>query len=160
MINFENVKEIAKIAYEKDEMFEFLMGYNGYKLMAIDAPVDVPTDWTKIIPNGIYAIYEELSDENIIKKYQQAIMKAIRGTCTELWCAVNILYFQKNHEKKGKSPFVISKEVTSDVTQIIVCSRAELEKLFPYGKNGWNMYEDILRLNHNFKTDWKDFFLN
>ena len=62
MIEFKNIKENAMKAYEKGEIFEFLLGYNGYNLRVIDVPVDVPTDWTRIIPYGIYAMYEESSD--------------------------------------------------------------------------------------------------
>ena len=41
----------------------------------------------------------------------------------------------------------------------IIDSKEELKKLLPYGKGGWNMYEDILRLNQNFVKDWGYSFL-
>ena len=159
MIEFKDIKANAEKAYNNDELYEFIMGRNGYQLRVIDAPVDVPTDWTRIIPNGIYAVYQELEDGNVVYKYEQAIIKAINGTCQELWCAINILYFQIDHEKMNKSPFFIDKTILNGLTDIILNKRQDLEKEFPYGKNGWNMYEDILRLNHNFKTDWNESFL-
>lgn len=160
MIDFRNIKETAIKAYENGEIFQFLLGYNGYDLRVIDVPVDVPTDWTRIIPYGIYAIYEEMLDEKVKEAYEQAIRKAIKGTPKELWCAVNILYFQIDHEKMGKSPFMIDKEIVSGLTQTIINARAALEKELPYGKNGWNMYEDIMRLNSNFEDDWGMSFLS
>lgn len=160
MIEFKDIKENAEHAYNNNEIFEFIMGRKGYQLRVVDVPVDVPTDWTRIIPNGIYAIYQDSKDNNVIYQYEQAINRAINGTCMELWCAVNILYFQIDHEKMGKSPFCINKDIVKGLTTIIINKRGELEKEFPYGKNGWNMYEDILRLNHNFKKDWKESFIN
>ena len=111
MIEFKDIKANAEKAYNNDELYEFIMGRNGYQLRVIDAPVDVPTDWTRIIPNGIYAVYQELEDGNVVYKYEQAIIKAINGTCQDLWCAINILYFQIDHEKMNKSPFFIDKTI-------------------------------------------------
>ena len=159
MIEFKNIKENAMKAYEKGEIFEFLLGYNGYNLRVIDVPVDVPTDWTRIIPYGIYAMYEESSDKKVKKEYEQAIRKAIKGTPKELWCAVNILYFQIDQEKRGKAPFVVDKDIVLGIKRTIINSRTEFKIEFPYGKNGWNMYEDILRLNANFEGDWGVGFL-
>lgn len=160
MIEFKDIKANAEKAYNSDEVYEFIMGQNGYQLRVIDVPADVPTDWTRIIPNGIYVVYQELKDDSIIYKYEQAIVKAIHGSCKDLWCAVNILYFQINHEKMNKSPFLIDKTIVNGLTNIILNKREDLEKELPYGKNGWNMYEDICRLNHNFKNDWNESLLN
>ena len=76
-----------------------------------------------------------------------------------MWCAVNILYFQIDQEKRGKAPFVVDKDIVLGIKRTIINSRTELKKEFPYGKNGWNMYEDILRLNANFEGDWGVGFL-
>lgn len=68
-----NIKENAKRAFESDELFEFLTGRNGYDCPVIDVSIDVPTDWTRIIPFGIYALYEESKDVNILNEYKNAI---------------------------------------------------------------------------------------
>lgn len=159
MIQFKEIKYKAKEAYDKNEIFEFLTGRNGYELKCIDAPVNAPTDWPKIINNGIYAIYIELHDEKIIVSYEEAIKKIIDSSYEDLWSAVNILYFQFDHEMMEKAPFLINKDVTAGLKKKIIDSKNSLENQFPYGKNGWNMYEDILRLNNNFMRDWGYSFL-
>lgn len=159
MIQFTEIKEKTRDAFEKDELFEFLIGKNNYKLQVIDAEVDVPTDWTRIIPNGIYSLYKETKDNTIIVKYEDAIRNAINGIYIDLWCAVNILYFQFDNEMMGKSPFYINKNIINGLKNKIIDSKEELKKLLPYGKGGWNMYEDILRLNQNFVKDWGYSFL-
>jgi hypothetical protein len=154
MIQFKNIKENALIAYERDEFFEFLTGRNGYELKVMDAPVDVPTDWTRIIPFGIYAIYEETKDENIIYKYQEAIEKAIGHSMKDLWCAANIIYFQRRKEMQNKAPFILDKQCIRELKKQIINRKDEMEKIFPYGKDELNMYQDILRLNSNFLQEW------
>lgn len=160
MIEFKNIKESAREAYKKDEFFEFLTGRNGYELRVVDVPVDVPTDWTRAIPLGIYALYEESMDIDVVDKYQRAITKAINNSTSDLWCAVNIIYFQMDHEMMKKTPFTIDRTIIKGLKEKIITSRSELEEKYPYGKNGWNMYEDILRLNHNFTSDWGFSFLD
>lgn len=54
---------------------------------------------------------------------------------------------------------MIDKDIVLGIKRTIINSRTELKKEFPYGKNGWNMYEDILRLNANFEGDWGVGFL-
>ena len=154
-----NIKENAKRAFESGELFEFLTGRNGYDCPVIDVSIDVPTDWTRIIPFGIYALYEESKDVNILNEYQNAIIKAINGSAFDIWCAVNILFFQINQEMKKKSPFVIEKNVYHDLKDRIISNEDELKKEYPYGKNGFNMYEDIFRLIRNFKHYWGYSFL-
>lgn len=159
MIEFKNIKENAEQALLKDELFEYLTGRKGYDIRVADVPTDVPTDWTRVIPYGIYALYEETKDMCIIEKYQRAILCAIENSIEDLWSAVNIIYFQLDHEMLHKSPFNIDQSILSGLKEKIISSRSELEKRFPYGKSGWNMYEDILRLNHNFTEDWGYGFL-
>jgi hypothetical protein len=160
MIQFKEIGSKAEEAFRKDEIFEFLTGRNGYELRVIDAPVNVPTDWPRIINNGIYALYSELHVEKVIVSYEEAIKKLISGNSEDLWSAVNILYFQCDHEMMKKAPFSINKEVFADLKMKIINSRKALEEQFPYGKGGWNMYEDILRLNSNYIRDWGYSFLD
>lgn len=154
MIQFKDIENAARDAYNNKELFEFLTGRKGYDLRVIDAPVDVPTDWPRVIKNGIYEIYKESPNEDIVASYEKAIKRIIDSANTELWIAVNILYFQFDQENGGKSPFAINKDIIKGLKDRIIDSKGLLEKEYPYGKNGWNMYEDILRLDHNFNRDW------
>jgi hypothetical protein len=155
MTEWENIEENAKKAFENNEFYEFLTGRNGYSYYTSWLNVNIPTDWTSIIPNGIYKLYEETKDAKIIEAYEDAIIKAINGDAEDLWSAFNVLFFQLDHENMGKSPFKISKRVTAGLKEKVIASKENLEKNYPNGKNNWNMYEDILRLNNIYSKDWK-----
>jgi len=160
MITFSTIKENAKKAYEQDQMFQFIMGYDGYDLRVIDAPVDVPTDWTRIIPHGIFALYDETKDENIIRKYEEAITKAVNGNLRELWSVTYVLFVQARMEKQKRAPFEYDRDASAGITDKIINAREELSKEYPFGKDDESMYEDILRLNSIFKEEWNESFLN
>jgi hypothetical protein len=154
MISFQTIKEHAKNAYCNGEFYEFLTGKKGYSLPVIDAQVHIPTDWTRIIPHGVYALYEESADAGIVAAYQAAIVQAIHGSPEDVWCAVHILFFQRSEENNQTAPFCICPDLCNGFVELILSMRPALEERLPYGKNGWNMYEDILRLNQNFFDEW------
>ncbi len=156
MISFNEIAPTAEKAYKNGELYEFLTGKNGYNYPCPDAQVDVPTDWTRIIPHGIYVLYDKTKDENVIVQYQDAINQAINGTAQDLWSAAYVVFCQKENEQRNKSPFVLdTTHLSSNIYEAINKKRAELEQYYPYGKNDNNMYGDIMRLHHNFYNHWK-----
>lgn len=159
MLTYRKISDAAEEAYRKGELFEFLTGRSGYHYPCPDAQVDVPTDWTRVIPGGIYNLYNRWNDPQIIKEYQNAIGKAIGQSPKDLWCAVNILFFQLRKEKQGKAPFAIDPELCGKAAKKIEAVRPELEKEYPYGRKGLNMFEDIRRLDKNFAGEWGAGFL-
>ena len=151
MRNFEDKRPSkAQIAYEKNEFYEFITGRNGYSVPVIDAQVDVPTDWTRTIP-GIYDLYNETKDDKIIEAFQDAIRKAINGSCIDIWCACNTLFFHCDHEEDGKTPFIIDKSLRRELRSIVI-EKTELLRntYYGYNKGKSHVYNDILRLNNNF----------
>ena len=154
MITFGQIKKTAREAYMKNELFEFITGRNGYDLPVIDVPINVPTDWTRIIANGIYEIYEDEKEQEIVSAYEEAIIRAINNSETDLWSAVNVLYFQIKYENMKKAPFSIDKKVLNGLKERIIECKEILQNNYPNGDDGLSMYEDILRLNHNFKNNW------
>ncbi len=159
MLRFEDIKPAAEQAFNKNELFEFLTGKNGYELMVMDATIKVPTDWTRIIPYGIYALYMETQNENLVNEFTHAIERALKGTYMDFWCAFYVLFVQYSNEKRGKAPFVLDPKITNGVKDFIVKNRASMEKLFPYGEGDIDMYSDIVRLNNNFVRRWGSSFL-
>jgi len=85
--------ELTKKAFEQDEVAEFLCGEKGYS-----CPVNrfvhayVPTDFDRIIKMGIYKIYEETKNEEIVKKLESAIMELINGNPVKIWVAFMIIW--------------------------------------------------------------------
>lgn len=149
MIAFNTIFESAKKAYCNNEMFEFLTGRKGYNLPVVDAQVDVPTDWTRIIPFGVYALYVKDNDKELVKMFEAAIIKALNGKAQDIWAAAHILYIQMDKQKQDKAHFFIDGTLCSILHEKMENSKRELSKYYPYGKNDWNMYEDIFRLNSN-----------
>jgi len=154
MLVFSQIKEAARKAYLNGELYEFLTGRNGYDLPVADAPVNVPTDWTRIIPNGIYEIYREDEDSRVIAAYEAAIEKAIHQGEADVWIAVNILYFQLDQENMEKAPFKIDRRILEKLKESLNLHKAYLEATPLHGKQ-WSMYDDVLRLDRNFTEDWQ-----
>ena len=90
-----------------------------------------------------YGSESNISKVKVIAKSTE-VKKLISGNSEDLWSAVNILYFQCDHEMMKKAPFSINKEVFADLKMKIINSRKALEEQFPYGKGGWIESEDNL----------------
>lgn len=147
------INQAAAEAYASQRLYEFLTGKRGYAYPSDFPQIDVPIDWTIAIP-AIYALYG--TDEHAKDAYEQAIRQALSGTAEDVWCGGNILYFQRNKEMEGKSPFTIDKTLLTELRKQIMEKKDDMQAFYPYGKNGWNAYEDILRLQHSFVLDWDE----
>ena len=51
-----------------------------------DIPINIPTDFGRIVEKGIYELYLTTNDEVIIKKFRKAIM-TLNSTPIQVWCA-------------------------------------------------------------------------
>ena len=152
-MGYRTVEEAAAEAYKSKQMYEYLTGKNGYAFSSFFQQINVCTDWTRIIP-AIYKLYEK--EENVKEDYEKAILQLLNGTAEDLWCGINIIYFQRDKEKEKKSPFKISQTIIKGLRKYILSKKEELQNIYPYGKNGYNAYEDVLRLNHNFVQSWDE----
>ena len=72
------VKELVLEAVRKNELVECLEGKGNYKI-EIGQWVNAyaPTDWTIIIPKGIYVVYRENPELQINKEFEGALLKMI-----------------------------------------------------------------------------------
>ena len=141
-MGYRTVEEAAAEAYKSKQMYEYLTGKNGYAFPSFFQQINVCTDWTRIIP-AIYKLYEK--GENVKELLQECNLRA-----------ENIIYFQRDKEKEKKSPFKISPTIIKGLRKYILSQKEELQNIYPYGKNGYNAYEDVLRLNHNFAQSWDE----
>lgn len=83
MVSFENVYSATEKAFHNDEFYELLTGGKGYNVPVLDAPVDVPTDWTVVISNGIYPLYKKLEDTKVKEYFQIALLKMMHGDSSD-----------------------------------------------------------------------------
>ena len=146
-MDFQTILADTRTAYEKKEFFELLTGQKDYKLQVVDVPIDVPTDWTRVIPLGIHALYRETQEEQVLADYVEAISRLISGTPTEVWIAAYVLFVQISTEYRGKASFILNRDVFPPFHKAVEKNRAWLEK-HSYGRK-MSMYEDIIRLNKN-----------
>ncbi len=166
MIQFKQIPEKAREAYENGELYEFLTGQKGYNYPCPDAQVNVMTDWTRIIPNGIYPLYEENNDRGVIAKYEEAILQMCtnREWAMGVWAAAHIIFTQLSNEMEGKSPFRIKNEVIHVFSEAIETRDQELESIYPYVPayvlkkrkpgDGESAAADIRRLNAIFRRHY------
>jgi hypothetical protein len=156
MTEWENIEENAKKAFENNEFYEFLTGRNGYAFLYPFLNANVPTDWTCIIPYGIYKLYEDTKDDKIIDAYIEAINKTINGDSTDLWMATYILFNQFANQKRGEAPFNIDEDILINFNIKLKEKKEELENNTNYGGKGWSngLYGDIERLNWILEKDY------
>jgi hypothetical protein len=105
-ITNEELLELTRKAFENDEVAEFLCGEKGYSVMGNrDIPINIPTDFGRIVEKGIYELYLTTNDEVIIKKFRKAIM-TLNSTPIQVWCAYMACWNQiSNEHSKYPAPF-------------------------------------------------------
>ncbi len=102
-ITNEELLELTKKAFEKDEVAKFLCGERDYAY-TIDrfVPANVPTDFSRIIDFGIYKLYEETKDEKTVVKFEEAILYLLDCDPVRIWIAFMICWNQIRNEKNTK----------------------------------------------------------
>ena len=76
----EKEKELLFKAIEKNEIVKYLQGRDGYRVETEPwTPADLPMDWTKIIPWGIYQVYKENPELGLDKMFEYAILEMMDG---------------------------------------------------------------------------------
>lgn len=156
MVKYEEVFCATRKAFEKREFYELLTGRSGYDVPVLGIPVRVPTDWTEIIPNGVFKLYDESKDEGIIKQYSEAIIRIINGNSTDIWIAANILFNQLSSQQKGKAPFNIKNEILRDFNEALKSKKNEISCNQEYDGNQYSngLMGDIERLNRILETKY------
>lgn len=110
-VSNEELLALTKKAFDNDEVAEFLCGEKGYSVHGNpDIPANIPTDFNRILKNGIYELYSETHDEKIIAEFRKAIEK-LNDTPTRVWCAYMACWNQIfNEHSKYPAPFIMTDE--------------------------------------------------
>jgi hypothetical protein len=151
--------ELAKKAILNGELVDYLQGKKGYA-EPIDTWVNAnaPTDWTKIIPNGIYKLSNADIGVDVVSALEESILKMLDGTVFDIYVAVSVFYFQLIREARNDSPFMIDRQ------KIIIRMRKSLEENENLLKNYYEwqgrnleegMWSEILRIDSLCKKKWK-----
>jgi hypothetical protein len=88
-------KELLLKAIEKNEIIKYLQGRDGYRVeMEPWTPAHLLTDWTKIIPWGIYEVYKENPELGLDKMIEDAILEMMDGEPFDIYVALYLVYIQ------------------------------------------------------------------
>lgn len=159
----EKLYKLTKKAYEKNELKELLMGYNGYAYTNPRIPVNIPTHVEFIFRDGIYPYYDFLDDltkKDFLRKLENAIIGLMESdNPIECWWAFSICYTLKLNEKKyNKATFILSDKLLGIIKPYLLNSKEKLMNEKRYGgdsyPNNLGLWGDVLRINLILKNDF------
>ena len=88
-------KELLLKAIKKNEIIKYLQGRDGYRVETEPwTPAHLLTDWTKIIPWGIYEVYKENPELGLDKMIEDAILEMMDGEPFDIYVALYLVYIQ------------------------------------------------------------------
>lgn len=156
-VSNEELFALTKKAFDNDEVAEFLCGENGYAIHGNrDISTNIPTDFGRIVEDGIYKLYDCTKDQTIVLKTKSALLKLISGTPVNVWVAFMIVRRQLSKYDKGRAPFnIVDDDILFSLKKSLYANEARLRecKLF-LGANCENgLWQDINRIDQNYKKD-------
>lgn len=149
---------IAKMAFEKGEISEFLCGEKGYAVHGNrDIPVNIPTDFNRIVHKGIYKLYSAAKDEKIIAAFRRAIEEP-DDTPIRVWGAFMACCHQIYAEHSTyPAPFkIIDDELLRKLRAALIRNEASLRNCKKWlgidKENG--LWDYIVHLNGVYKEEY------
>ena len=140
------ILSLAKQAFEKNELQYFLSGKGNYACPTNKTlPANIPTDNARLLSEGIYPLYLENKDSDILTEYKKAIIDLAHGDIVDVWLAFDLCWLQLYNEKRSKdfkSPFVlIDKEIIETVKKAVNDKKEHLKQCKDW--QGWNQPEGL-----------------
>lgn len=156
MMKNEDVLAAAIDAYKKGEMMDLLSGAGKYA-----CPVDkmvsasVPTDWSRILEEGIFALYKSTQDSGVITSYKTAI-KELAGSnnVVSLWIAYHVCWSHLYKTANGQAPFLLDDVLLRFVRFSVLRSKDKLkcEHVYQGQQLKLGLWEDICIADWNLKN--------
>lgn len=153
-MQFNEIYEKTKYAFENGEVLELLMGYKGYSYQAPKYIASVPTCDEFIFENGIYPYYRAIDNNNkkqVIHKLEESFHKMMKSDdVISVWWALSLLYGQKLSEAKYKdSPFFISDILLKEIKENLISKKEQLQINKEFEGAGYDngLWGDVLRIN-------------
>lgn len=100
------ILSMTKKAFKNNEVFDLLQGSNGYECpLCKFVPAYVPTDFGRVISEGIYKYYQSYNSNDHIKIFTDSIIKLMNGSPVQVWIAYHICWSLYYNENNGSAPF-------------------------------------------------------
>lgn len=138
----EEILELTKRAFLRNEFAKLLSGQGEYTCPTNKfVPADVPTDVGRII-DGIYALYTETQNDEVISKYKNAIIELLHGNEIQVWLAYSICWAQHYRERFGKATFkLLDSELVMQVRHYLKVNEVALKQCHQW--QGQNLKEGL-----------------
>ncbi len=126
-VSNEELLALTKKAFDNNEVAEFLCGEKGYAVHGNpDIPDNIPTDFNRIVINGIYKLYSQTHDEKIIAEFCKAIEK-LNDTPTRIWCAYMACWNQIfNEYSEYPAPFIMPEKTLETIRANVLNNESAL----------------------------------
>lgn len=145
-------------AIKEKEVIKYLEGKDGYNFEVEHwVNASAPTDWTKIIPKGIYAVYRENPEFKIDEIYEDALLEMMDGDPFDIYVALPIIHFQLIREERNASPFTIDKiKVLKKLSQTLIRNKEKLMNYFEWEGKKYKegIWGEVIRIDKLFKSKW------
>lgn len=152
-MNYQTMEEVIEKAFDNDEVVELLKGEKDYSLPVPDLPVDVPTDWTRLIPSGLHPLFRNRQEERVKRQFESAVLSLCAGDPEELWICAYVLYTQLDTECRDEAAFALDRKILILFTRSVYACAAALRSS-RYHREEITMYEDIIRLDTILREDY------
>lgn len=145
-------------AIKKGEVIEFLEGKGQYKVgMDQWANASAPTDWTRIIPKGIYVVYNENPGLKVNELYEEALLQMMDRDTFDIYVALAVIHFQLIREQRGASPFAIDRgKILPKLKNILLVNEQKLRKYFEWEGKAYQegMWGEVIRVDALCRNKW------
>jgi hypothetical protein len=151
-ISNEQLLALTRKAFAEDNVVDLLQGTNGYAC-PIDrfTPANIPTDFGRVLDQGIYRFYNENHEKTMIDNFKEAICKLCEGSPAQIWIAFMYYWHQLRNEAKGKSAFILN-DINLSVCVKEAIKKHENELRICKDWQGWNeengLWQEIQRINN------------
>ena len=154
----EELYVLTKKARLEGEMYDYLQGNGDYKCPPNKyLPAYIPTDFERILKQGICSYYIDTKDEKIVTALENAIKDLSNGDAVQIWIAYTYLGFMTMIKCKKGLPFEFnSEEIRKTVERAVISKVEELKRCKEW--NGWNneegLWQEIKRTNEVLKENY------
>lgn len=151
-------EKLVLSAITKGEFIECLQGKGAYCIeMSSMMSVDIPTDWTMLMNQGLYPVFQKYPELHLHQKFQTALIQMLDGDAFSIFVTISLLYQQWYNEAHAVSPFVIDKTVIlPKMHHILASKKAIIEKY-----HGWSAFHFtdglwglVIRKDNMCRTQW------
>ncbi len=154
----EELYELIQKAVEENKMVDLLQGKGIYQCPPNKyLPAYIPTDFERVLYQGIYKYYISTKNGDAIYKLEEAIKELCNGDAVQIWIAYTYHWFLLYSKMDDKLPFEYSdKEVGAVIEAAVMSHEKELKSCKEW--NGWNepegLWNEITRTNNVFRKDF------